>query len=109
METQLSFRPKPIKESSITKEECVQMLKWRENRKLDVLSEMSNPFKPKLEQGDMVIKLQLEKCQLLDDFWKKFGREVEEMELAAKMYELMKSDQDYEAAGMSRDALVIQN
>ncbi len=31
------------------------------------------------------------------------------MEQAAKLYDLLKSDQEEEAAGISRDALVIQN
>ena len=46
---------------------------------------------------------------MMDDFWRKFGVESEEMEQAAHLYDLMKSDADYEAAGLSRDALVIQN
>lgn len=33
------------------------MLKWRENRKMDVKSEMANPYKAKLDQSDMVIEL----------------------------------------------------
>ena len=85
------------------------MLKWRENRKLDVLSEMSNPFKPQLEQADMVIQLTMEKCRLIDDFWRHFDIEIDEMEAAAKFYDLMKSDKEYQEAGISRDALVIQN
>ena len=71
------------------------MLKWRENRKLDVLSEMSNPFKPQLEQADMVIQLTMEKCRLIDDFWRHFDIEISDMEAAAKFFDLMKSDKEY--------------
>lgn len=85
------------------------MLKWKEARKLDVLSELSNPFKPVQEQADMVISLEMEKCSMMDDFWRKFGCEIDEMEQAAELYGLMKSDKDYEEAGLHRDALVIQN
>ena len=53
------------------------MLKWKEARKLDVLSEMSNPFKPKLEQSDLVIELQYQKCRLSDDFWRIYKIEIE--------------------------------
>ena len=83
------------------------MLKWKEARKLDVLSEMSNPFKQQGEQMDMIIQLQMEKCSMSDDFWRKFGIEIEYMEQCAYFYQLMKSDQEYEEAGLSRDALVI--
>ena len=31
----------------------------------------------------MVIELQLEKCKLGDNLWRKFGYEIEEMEAAA--------------------------
>ena len=85
------------------------MLKWHQERKLDVLSEMSNPFKPQLEQADMVIQLTMEKYRLIDDFWRHFKVEIDEMEAAAKLYDLMKSDKEYEEAGISRDALVIAN
>ena len=51
----------------------------------------------------------MEKCRLIDDFWRHFDIEIDEMEAAAKFYDLMKSDKEYQEAGISRDALVIQN
>jgi len=51
----------------------------------------------------------MEKYRLIDDFWRHFKVEIDEMEAAAKLYDLMKSDKEYEEAGISRDALVIAN
>jgi hypothetical protein len=45
-EVNKEMRPAPIKDSPITKEKCLEMLKWRENRKADVKYEMqANPQK----------------------------------------------------------------
>lgn len=43
----------------------------------------------------MVIQLSMEKCRLVDDFWRVFDCEIDDMEAAAKLYDLMKSDKDY--------------
>lgn len=55
----------------------------------------------------MVIQLEMEKYSMNDDFWRKFGIEIDQMEQAAFFYDLMKTDKEYEEAGLSRDALVI--
>ena len=106
-EVHKKFKKPKLKETPITRELCVQMLQWREKKKLDVLSELSNPFKPKKEQTEMVIELQYQKCLLADNCWRKFGFELEEFEQAAFFYDLMKPDS--EDPEIHRNALVIQN
>lgn len=40
----------------------------------------------------MVVELQLQKCRLADDFWQLFKCEIEDMEQAAALHQLMKSE-----------------
>ena len=92
-------------EKELTREKAAQMLTWVENRKLDVLSEASNPFK-KREKFEMVIELQTAKQKMGDDLHAKFGVEMDLFSAACKYYDLLKPEEEIE---LTRDALVIQN
>ena len=70
------------------------MLRWREQRKLDVLSFLADPFREKLDKGDMVVKLQAEKYRLSDELFLKFGVEVSDLDVAAKHYDLLRPDSE---------------
>ena len=72
-----------------------------------MLSFLSDPFREKLDKGDMVVRLSEEKYKLADEIYLKFGVESENLEFLAKHYDLLKPDSD--EIELHRDALVIQN
>ena len=76
------------------KERCIEILRWREQKKLEVLSFLSDPFRQKLDKADMVVRLSEEKYKLSDDLYLKFGIENEYLEGLAEYYGLLKSDND---------------
>ncbi len=90
----------------MTREKTLEVIKFVEDQKIDVLSELSNPFKAVREKEEVVIDLQLEECKIEDTLFFKFNIEDPTIyKKALEHYEFTKS----ESSGLSRDALVILN
>jgi hypothetical protein len=59
----------------MTREKTVEVMTYIEDQKLEVLSDLSNPFKAVREKEEVVVDLQVEQCKLDDAMFFKFGIE----------------------------------
>ena len=91
------------------REQCIEALNAVEKRRLEVLSEMSDPFKGKQDQSEVVINLQMSHSKMYDKLFFDYSIEPLEFELNCEEHGLLKHKDEQKAGSLSRNAMAIAN